>query len=126
MGYKSEVAIQCEEKAAKMIQQIITDAGKDAFATPDTIYKDNNPNNECDQYIFHWGQIEWYNDETIDAIMKTLQELDDHSEEEGYGYKFIRLGEDVGDVSTKTNDSAIALELRIYIPEGLEEVNLND
>lgn len=129
MGYRSDVAIKCEEKAFEELKKIIVDAGKNTYAEPDYIYKESkedNPNNECDQYILHWEQIEWYNDETIEQIMNKLRELDDRSEEVGYGYKYIRLGEDIDDVSTKTNDYTLVLSIQIHIPEYLKEISLTE
>lgn len=52
-------------------------------------------------------------------------DLDDHGNEDGgYGYKFIRLGEDDNDVETSSNDWSIELWMirKIDIPDGLEEI----
>lgn len=122
MAYHSDVAIQCEEKVFDALKEILVKAGKNAFAAPDYIFKDDNQNYENTQYLLYWEQISWYDDPVIDQIMKTLKDFDNRSEEEECGYKYIRLGEDIDDVSSKTNRHEIVLSLKIDIPSHLPEI----
>ena len=57
-----------------------------------------------------------------------MNELEEHYDEDGYGYKFLRLGEDDTDVEARTNNCEVELWMRreIDIPKGFEEVNEND
>ena len=118
MGYRSEVAIKCKEKAFDML----IDTCKETGLMPDTVYKD------CDDFLLYWDWIKWYNDyNDVAAIENTLDKLDelhdhDDDQETGYGYKFMRIGEDDGDVETRENDWDIELWMvrKIDIPDGLE------
>lgn len=68
MGYRSEVAIKCEEKAYKMLKETY----RKVDFTPDKIFKDG------DEYILYYDCIKWdeiY--EEVSAIIKTLDKLDE-------------------------------------------------
>lgn len=115
MGYRSEVAIKCEEKAYERLMETC----KELEFHPDKIYKDD------DQYILYWEWIKWYDwfDEPK-VIADVLSELDDLCDEPGYGYKFIRIGEETGDEEFETNNYDIELWSihKIDIPDNLEVV----
>lgn len=114
MGYYSEVAIKCEEKAYQALKEACKNAG------PDGIYKDGN------YFIFYWDWTKWYDFyDDIAAIENIMDELD-QLEEVGYGYKFLRLGENDNDVEHRENNGGIELWMlrKIDIPEGLEEVEI--
>ena len=91
---------------------------------PNKIFKDG------DEYILHWDCIKWYEDcEDVSAIIKTLDKLDELQdsndyETTGYGYRFMRLGENDEDIETRENDWNIELWMirKIDIPNGLEEI----
>ena len=120
MGYRSEVAIKCEEKAYKMLKETY----RKVDFTPDKIFKDG------DEYILYYDCIKWdeiYED--VSAIIKTLDRLDELQdpndyETTGYGYKFVRIGEDNDDIEIRQNDWNIELYIvrKIDIPDGLEEL----
>lgn len=120
MGYRSEVAIKCEEKAYEMLRETC----QKVDLMPDKIFKDG------DEYIFYWGWIKWYGEyEDVAAIENTLNKLDELQEPSdyetiGYGYKFMRIGENDDDVETRENDYGIELWMirKIDIPDGLEEI----
>lgn len=100
----------------------------DASIIPDKIFKDG------DEYILYWEWINWYEYyENVSAIIKTLDKLDElqdpnNYEDTGYGYRFVRIGEDNNDIETRENDWDIELHLirKIDIPDGLEEETLFD
>ena len=58
--------------------------------------------------------------------MDELDELQDpnNGEDTGYGYRFMRLGEDDNDIETRQNswDIDLCMTRKIDIPEGLEEI----
>lgn len=118
MGYRSEVAIKCEEKAF----EVLKDAYKKVDFEPDKIYKDD------DCFILYWDWVKWYGIyEEVQAIEKALNELDklEAKEESGeYGYKFLRLGENDDDIESRENNWDLELYIirQIDIPQGLEEV----
>lgn len=118
MGYRSEVAIKCEEKAYELFKQVFTE--EELYIAPDKIYKDG------DDYILYWDWIKWYEEyDGVKAIEDVMLDLDDHGNKDGgYGYKFMRLGEDDEDTETSSNDWDIELWMirKIDIPDGLEEV----
>lgn len=123
MGYRSEVAIKCEEKAFEMIKE----ACYKVEVVPDKVYKEDN----C--YILWWSWIkwdDWYDDILeIETVLKELDKLKDPLETgTGYGYKFIRIGENDDDVETKDNDWNIELWMirKIDIQEGLEEIEFEE
>lgn len=121
MGYRSEVAIKCEEKA----YQMLIDTCKNVGLMPDTVYKDD------DKYILKWDCIKWYDlYPEVKAIEKCLKEFNGlycEGKKEGCGYKFIRIGEENEDIEEYTNDYDIDLLLirKIDIPcyaERIEEL----
>jgi len=120
MGYRSEVAIKCEEKAFEMLRETY----KRVDCVPDNVYKDG------EHYILYWDWVKWYESyEDVGAIESAMDKLDElqnpnDKTDTGYGYRFMRLGENDDDVETRENDWDIELWMirKIDIPEGLEEV----
>ena len=120
MGYRSEVAIKCEENAFEMFKEVC----RKVNYLPDKIYKEGN------EYILYWDWTKWYEDfdwiQAIISVMDRLDKLNDSKSDKdtGYGYKFLRLGEDDTDIETRENDWNIELWMKreIDIPDGLEEV----
>lgn len=108
MGYYSEVTIRCEEKAFEMFKE----AWKKAEMTPDKVLKTNDG---TEDYIIQWNMVRWDTDypevAAINDVIKKLNELQDPSDtkDEGLGYKFMRIGENLGDVETDQNDWEIEL-----------------
>ena len=114
MGYRSEVAIKCEELAFEKFREVY----KRVQFAPDKVYKDG------EYFILYWDWIKWYETyddiSAIEGVMSKLDLLDDTT---GYGYRFMRLGENDDDVETRQNNYDIELWMirKIDIPEGLEE-----
>lgn len=119
MGYRSDVAIKCEEKAYEMFKQVFSK--REMYIEPDKIYKDG------DDYILYWEWVKWYGYEGIDEITNIMNELDERENDTGgYGYNFIRIGEDIEDAEQRSNDWDVELWMirKIDIPDGLEEVKM--
>lgn len=108
MGYYSEVTIRCEEKAFEMFKE----AWQKAEMTPDKVLKTNDGTGD---YIIQWNMVRWDTDypevAAINDVIKKLNELQDPSDakDEGLGYKFMRVGENLGDIETDQNDGEIEL-----------------
>ena len=108
MGYYSDVTIRCEEKAFEMFKE----AWKKAEMTPDQVLKTNDGTGD---YIIQWNMVRWDTDypevAAINDVIKKLNELQDPSDtkDEGLGYKFMRIGENLGDIETDQNDWEIEL-----------------
>ena len=102
MGYRSEVAIRCQDNAFTKF--------KNAWGefTPDKIVcrKDDN--------LIYWDWVKWYEDyPDVSAVERVMSELDKYDNEEaidkGFGYRFMRLGEDDSDIETRENNYEIQL-----------------
>ena len=57
-----------------------------------------------------------------------MAELNDRDHEDGYGYKFLRIGEEDTDVESRTNNYEVELWMRreIDIPRDFEEISANE
>lgn len=88
MGYRSDIAIRCEEKA---FQEFKTAWEKVDFK-PSTILSTEDDGNYT--YILEWNWVKWYQDfEEVEKITEVCRTLDGKNED-GFAYKFIRIGED--------------------------------
>lgn len=115
MGKISEVAIKCQEKSYEKLMETC----KKLEYLPDKIYKDD------DQYILYWESVKWFDWlEEPKAIENVLSDLDNLCDEPGYGYKFIRIGEETDDEEFMTNNNDIILWSihRIDISDDLEVI----
>ena len=102
MGYRSEVAIRCQDKAYEMFEKAWGEF------TPDKIF------HQEDDHLIYWDWVKWYEDypdiSAIEKVMSKLDEVDnDEAIENKTGYRFMRLGEDDADVETRGNTYAIEL-----------------
>lgn len=128
MGYRSDVAIKCEQKAYDMFM----DALNKVNDKPHELYKETYEydGEEITEYLLKWDHVKWYEGydyEDVNAVTKVMDELDGYNEDdEGYGYKFLRLGEDDTDVESRTNNYNIELYFirEIEIPDGMEKMKV--
>lgn len=117
MGYTSDVGIMCQPKAYEMFKKEFDLIG------PHKILK------RGDYHLLIWELVKWYIEfEDVAKIEEIMNKLGEHEDEDGYGYKFLRIGEDDTDVEDITNNCEVELWMRreIEIPKGFEEVNEND
>lgn len=107
MGYRSEVAIKCQKNAFPKFEEVYKRLGYG----PDKLLT------KGDEYLIYWDWIKWYED--YDIVMETnkvMSELNmicdgdsDEIYEKGFGYKFMRLGEDNSDIEEHGNCEYIEL-----------------
>ena len=117
MGYTSDVGIMCHPKAYEMFKKEFDLIG------PHKVLQ------RGDDHLLIWEWVKWYSEfEDVAKIEEIMNELEEHYDEDGYGYKFLRLGEDDTDVEARTNNCEVELWMRreIDISKGFEEVNEND
>lgn len=117
MGYMNDVGIMCQPKAYEMFKNEFDLIG------PHKILK------RGDYHLLIWEWVQWYIElEDVAKIEEIMNELDEHEDEDGYGYKFLRIGEDDTDVEAITNNYEVELWMRreIDIPKGFEGVDEND
>lgn len=120
MGYTSEVAIRCGNKAFEMFMKAIN---KHKFM-PTEIYKDE----EYNEYLLYWDCVKWYgmNPEIMD-IEYVMDDLDnikspESNEDMEYAYSFVRMGEEITDIERRENDYDIFIDIQrtISIPETMK------
>lgn len=112
-----DVGIMCQPKAYEMFKKEFDLIG------PHKILK------RGDYHLLIWEWVKWYTEfEDVAKIEEIMNELGEHEDEDGYGYKFLRIGEDDTDVEDITNNCEVELWMRreIDIPKGFEEVNKDD
>ena len=106
MGYRSEVSIQLESKAFDMVMKSIKKYNSeqaDGYEFyPDTILKKD------DEYIIQCGYVKWYSDygdvKSVESVLTELDKYKESAEIDGFRYDFLRVGEESGDIETRSND----------------------
>lgn len=110
MSYYSEVGIKCRKKAFEMFREVWNEHN----IHPDLILIDKGSN----EYLIAWNCTKWYSEfKDVAAIAEVMDKLDDMPDadieaEDGYGYTFTRIGEDVCDVEMRTNNYEVELWIR--------------
>lgn len=116
MGYRSDVGIMCQPKAYEMFKKEFN------VICPHKVLQ------RGDYHLLIWNWKPWsdYFDD-VAKVEEIMNELGEHEDEDGYGYKFLRIGEDDTDVEDITNNCEVELWMRreIEIPKGFEKVNEN-
>lgn len=112
MGYRSEVAIRCQDKAYEMFEKAWGEF------TPDKIF------HQKDDHLIYWDWVKWYEDypdvSSIENIMYELDKLEnDEVIDNKLGYRFMRLGESDTDIETKGN----TYEIELYM---IRKIDLSD
>lgn len=101
MGYTSDVGIMCQPKAYEMFKKEFDLIG------PHKILK------RGDYHLLIWEWVKWYIEfEDVAKIEEIMSKLGEHEDEDGYGYKFLRIGEDDTDVEDITNNCEVELWMR--------------
>lgn len=117
MGYRSDVSIELEDKAFEAMDEAFRElrrrlGGDDAICLPDV--RSSNFGTK----ILEWTSVKWhsgYGFPEIDTVEDVLRRLsDEHGEEDGWSYCFIRLGEDDSDTEEKTNNTGFLPNIYVH------------
>lgn len=121
MGYRSDVVIKCQERAFDMFVA----AMRQHNFKPDYVGK-----MPCsDEYVFQWMGVKWYDEYyEIYAVDDVMRQLDGLEFTEGFGYSFVRLGENYEDIETRENTYDIDLYVLRTIDgaDGSRELSFDD
>ena len=115
MGYRSEVAIRCDDEAYKMFKEAIEATG---VITPNKIFHKKN------DHLIYWSSVKWYESYPevvmIEKVMSKLDEMDEYeATEKKMGYKFLRIGENDSDVEMQCN----VYDIELYM---IRQIDLSD
>lgn len=110
MGYYSTVAIRCQKNAYEMFKEAYE---KNEFA-PDKVLTapDDDGQYLSEQYLIMWDWVKWYSSyEAIADIENVMDRLDKKVDayDDAYGYRFVIVGEDTGDIEYRDNCCEIDL-----------------
>lgn len=117
MGYRSDVGIMCQPKAYEMFKKEFN-----VICPHKVLQRD-------DYHLLIWEWVKWCDEfDDVAKVNEIIRELEDRYDEDGYGYKFLRIGEDDIDVESQTNNYEVELWMRreIDIPRGFEEIDENE
>lgn len=122
MGYYSQTAIECGEKAAEKLNAVLAENN----FPPDKIYR--LPFEKTT--VFYWDRVKWYEGyDEIEAVMDCLSDLDDAEDKTDdieYYHHLIRIGEEESDIEHRwgmnCQYSGIGVESAIWLPEGAVEI----
>ena len=117
MGYRSDVGIMCQPKAYEMFKKEFN------VISPHKVLQRD------DYHLIIWEWVKWYDEfDDVAKVNEIMAELNDRDHEDGYGYKFLRIGEEDTDVESRTNNYEVELWMRreIDIPRDFEEISANE
>ena len=117
MGYRSDVGIMCQPKAYEMFKKEFN------VICPHKVLQ------RGDYHLLIWDWVMWYSEfDDVAKANEIMAELNDRDHEDGYGYKFLRIGEEDTDVDSRTNNYEVELWMRreIDIPRDFEEIDENE
>lgn len=90
VGYQSNVRISTTKEGFEEIKEIIINTEKELMVFQFLMF-----NEDKSGVVFGWDGIRWYDD--FDSISQ-IQEVMDTFQERDIPYKFIRVGENEGDI----------------------------
>lgn len=103
MGYTSDVAIKCQYKAYEKFDELCKRHNRMA----DRIYFNGDG-----EYVLIWEWVKWYGDDFVDECETIIEYLEDeHDEEDGWGFKWLLIGED-GVTEERTNNWDVELYVK--------------
>lgn len=107
MGYRSDVAIEMEEKSFELMGQKLLEFKKARpvewkYFKPSVVKKYNGT-----RFCLSWDFVKWYKGypdvSVVEGVLEQL--LKEHAEEDGWSFYFIRVGEDDGDIEYRMNNT---------------------
>ena len=109
MGYRSQVTLALQPKAAALFTTVRARGGELATLLEDANEGNHNDGNES----YSWDHIKWYDSyECVAAIERFMDRLDE--EDMDGEYRFVRTGEDTDDNETRGHG------FEIYISRTIE------
>lgn len=123
MSIKSDVGIQCEEKAFELFKE----AWEKVDFLPGRIYL--NRDSGVKVYTAIWEYVKWENEYSdIKAIEDVIEQLtsDDFTSTEGYAFSLVEITEN-NDIYTRSNDRGYKVldfcaEVTFNLPPDLEDI----
>jgi len=104
MGYRSDVRVITSKKGFKELTNFTRKFLKERNFKYNLLDRLDVKIEGEQEIYFGWNYLKWYDGfegyEDVTAIVKGL----DHINEEGYGYRFSRLGEDYDDYEERYDD----------------------
>lgn len=111
MGYRSDVSIELEEKAFEAMDEAFRNLRRQ-HSVDDAVCLPVVRSSSGGTKILEWTSVKWYSGygfPEIDTVEEVLRKLsDEHSDEDGWSYCFIRIGEDSSDVEERTNNTCFS------------------
>ena len=110
MGYRSDVCIEAMDEAFRKLRR--EHSGDDAVCLP--VVRSSASGTK----ILEWTSVKWYTGynfpevDTVEEILRSLSE--EHEEEDGWSYRFIRIGEDNSDVEERTNSTCFSPSIYVH------------
>ena len=103
MGYRSEVVLVVSKKAMPHFMAIVSTVPDGlSLCFQDHSEMHQNYYDEKGTILFYWSGVKWYPDAGIEAIESFLLKMADLAamdyDEWGHTYRYVRMGEDSGDV----------------------------
>lgn len=106
MGYRSDVRIVTSRAGFEELRRVVREEAI-KYATPDYDYNLINTarvmwNYDATQVMLSWDCVKWYEDcyKDVDAVMHGL----DYLTQNGFDWRFSRIGEELDDVEERYND----------------------
>lgn len=106
MGYRSEVMISTTEEGYEKLVAMCDEANVEHPLVSRSVEPEHVEHIEgC--VVFGWEQIEWYDEAfaEVAAVMQAIEELSG----EGVPARFVRIGEDAGDIETRGDADGLAV-----------------
>ena len=116
MGYRSDVRIVVSKEGFRELREYVErESAKVRSQKPDSDYSWNllectdSIRTDGDQFLISWNDIKWYDGcyEDVDIIVDGLEHLNN----EGYGYRFYRVGESYDDIEETIVDGDLDQDL---------------
>lgn len=116
MGYRSDVKIVVSKEGFRELREYVErESAKVRSQKPNSDYSWNlleltdSIRTDGDQFLLSWSDIKWYEDcyDDVDTIIHGLNYISN----EGYGYRFYRVGESYDDIEETIVDGDLDQDL---------------
>lgn len=97
MGYRSHVLFSITEVAdvsVRLTNPKISPLLDSADRVHNKKWSDDTP-----YIIYEWDHVKWYDsDEEVRALMEWIEDIESSTDDDDYGFMFLRDGEDMNDI----------------------------